>query len=53
MQVFMTILVLAIWLWIGAYGFLASKKKKQTFVAGAWALLTVVIAIYIISTLLV
>jgi|GEM_PF-3469300 hypothetical protein len=51
MQIFITFLVLFIWLWIGTYGFLASRKKKQNYVSAAWALLTVVIAVYILSAL--
>lgn len=52
MQLVMTILVLGIWLWIGTYGFLVSRKKKQPYISVAWALLTVVIAVYILSTLI-
>lgn len=50
----MTLLILAIWLWIGIYGYrAASKKKNQKLVTGAWALLILIVAVYIISTLFV
>ncbi len=53
METFFTLLILAIWLWIGTYGFLASKKKNQKLISAAWAILIVVVAAYILSTLFV
>jgi len=51
MELFFTLLILAIWLWIGAYGYAASRKKGQSLITAAWAILIIVVAIYIISTL--
>lgn len=53
METFISLLVLVIWLWIGAYGYLASKKKNQKLISAAWVILIVVVAIYIVSTLFV
>jgi hypothetical protein len=51
-QTVITLLILAVWLWIGIYGFRSSiKNKQQKLLTAAWALLTVVIAVYIVSTL--
>ena len=53
MQLLMTLLILGVWIWIGTYGFLASKRKNQKFITLAWALLIVIVAAYILSTLFV
>lgn len=53
MEIFITLLVLAIWIWIGLYGLQASKKKDQRLITLAWAILIVVVAIYIVSGLFV
>lgn len=51
METFFTLLILAIWLWIGTYGYLASRKKKQKAISATWVILIVVVAAYILSTL--
>lgn len=53
METFFTLFILGIWLWIGGYGFAASRKKKQKLISAAWVLLIVVVSAYIISTLFV
>ncbi len=51
MEPFITLLILAIWLWIGTYGYLASRKKQQKLISAAWVILIIVVAAYILSTL--
>lgn len=51
MKIALTLIVLAIWLWIGMYGLLASRKKNQKLITFTWAILIVVIAAYIMSSL--